>query len=105
MESSVLVGERLLVRARQGSDLVQECQYLAAARIADFRGSSVRDFRAWLAGILDRRVVRAVGAALRLLERMTGLGWGGLCQDAVGLHRFQGASPAEIAGRLRIPEE
>jgi RNA polymerase sigma factor (sigma-70 family) len=194
---------RELARKQDGSDLVQECQYLAAARIADFRGSSEGDFRAWLAGILDRRVVRAmrfwgeqrrdrrrerpldpawsegaggepagdatsalgrlsrdeqaerlrvaaswcrpddqeviirhlfegrdhdeiaaelgiavvaarqrysravrrVGAALGLLERMTGLGWGGLRQDVIGLHRFQGAGPAEVAGRLQIPEE
>jgi RNA polymerase sigma factor (sigma-70 family) len=237
METSVLIGEGLLARARQGSqsalgellascrpwlqrrvqsrmprelarkqdgsDLVQECQYLAAARIDEFRGGSLGEFRAWLGGILDRRVLRAlrfwgerrrdrrreeplgpawvdgpsgepaatatsalgrisrdeqcerlrlaaswcrpddlevislhlfegrghdeiaaelgisaaaarqrycravrrVAGALRLLERMTRLGWGALRQDVVGVHRFRGAGPAEIAGRLQVPEE
>src|SRR5262245_3973924 len=188
---------RELARKQDGSDLVQECQYLAAARFDDFQGTDVAEFRAWLAGILDRRLLRAlrfwgerrrdrrrerplrpswsggagrepaaaatsvlgrlsldeqceqlrlaaswcrpddlavisrhlyegrghdeiaaelniaaaaarqrfsravrrVGEALRLLERMNGLGWGALRQDVVGMHRFQGADPAEIAGR------
>jgi DNA-directed RNA polymerase specialized sigma24 family protein len=51
------------------------------------------------------RAIRRVREALRLLEAMTRLGWGGLRQDVVGLHRFQGADPAEIAGRLQVPEE
>jgi DNA-directed RNA polymerase specialized sigma24 family protein len=51
-----------------------------------------------------RRAVRRVGEALSLLERMTRLGWGALRQDVVGMHRFQGAEPAEIAERLQVPE-
>jgi RNA polymerase sigma factor (sigma-70 family) len=49
------------------------------------------------------RAVRRIGDAMRLLERMDRLGWGGLRQDVVGVHRFQGADPAEIAGRLGVP--
>ncbi len=194
---------RELERKQDASDLVQECQYLAAARIGEFRGRGLGEFRAWLGGILDRRLmrtlrfwgerrrdrrreeplgrawvdgpggepaasatsalgrisrdeqyerlrvaaswcrpddmqvirryifegrsheeiaaelgiaaaaarqrysraVRRVGEALRLLERMARLGWGGLRQDVVGVHRFQGIGPAEIAGRLQVPEE
>jgi len=194
---------RELERKQDGSDLVQECQYLAATRFDQFVGRDLGDFRAWLAGILDRRLLRAlrywgerrrdrrrerplqpawstgagrepaasatsvldrlsrdeqceqlrlaaswcraddqavialhldegrgydeiaaelgiavaaarqrfcravrrVGEAMRLLERMTRLGWGALRQDVVGVHRFQGADPAEIAGRLQLPEE
>jgi RNA polymerase sigma factor (sigma-70 family) len=194
---------RELARKQDGSDLVQECQYLAAVRFGQFEGKDVGDFRAWLAGILDRRLLRAlrfwgerrrdrrrerpldpawgqgagpelaatatsvlgrllrqeqgeqlrlaaswcrpddlavisrhlfegrghdeiaaelniaaaaarqrfsravrrVGEALRLLERMTQRGWGALRQDVVGIHRFQGAGPAEIAARLQVPEE
>jgi RNA polymerase sigma factor (sigma-70 family) len=194
---------RELARKQDGSDLVQECQYLAAARFGAFAGRDVGDFRAWLAGILDRRLrralrfwgerrrdrrreqplqpawsdgagrepaatatsvldrlsrdeqcerlrlaaswcrpddwavisqhlfegrghgeiaaelniavvavrqrfcraVRRVGEAMRLLERMTRLGWGALRQDVVGVHRFQGADTAELAGRLQVPEE
>jgi DNA-directed RNA polymerase specialized sigma24 family protein len=48
-----------LAGKHDGSDLVQECQYLAAAQISRFEGRSLGEFRAWLAGILDRRVLRA----------------------------------------------
>jgi RNA polymerase sigma factor (sigma-70 family) len=51
---------RELARKQDGSDFVQECQYLAAARFARFRGQTMGEFRAWLAGILDRRVLRAM---------------------------------------------
>jgi RNA polymerase sigma factor (sigma-70 family) len=49
-----------LARKQDGSDLVQECQYIAAARIAEFEGRSLHEFRAWIAGILDRRLLRAM---------------------------------------------
>jgi RNA polymerase sigma-70 factor, ECF subfamily len=48
-----------LARKQDGSDLVQECQYLASAQFAEFEGRSLGDLRAWLAGILDRRLLRA----------------------------------------------
>jgi RNA polymerase sigma factor (sigma-70 family) len=51
---------RELARKQDGSDLVQECQTLAAARFAQFRGQSLGDFRAWMAGILDRRLIQAL---------------------------------------------
>jgi len=51
---------RELARKQDVSDVVQECQYLAATQIAEFDGRSLGDFRAWLAGILDRRVFRAL---------------------------------------------
>jgi RNA polymerase sigma factor (sigma-70 family) len=47
-----------LARKEDGSDLVQECQYLAAVQINKFQGRSLGEFRAWLAGILRRRVLR-----------------------------------------------
>jgi RNA polymerase sigma factor (sigma-70 family) len=231
--SSSQVQERLLVRARKGSqlaleeliascrswlrarargrmpcerdqkldasDLVRECQCVAAVRFDEFRGSDLAGFRAWLGGIFDRCLmqsmrsrrdrrrggspapIRGEGArrepaapaasgfgrlsqaehcerlrlaaswcppdemavismrlfdgrghdeiaaelqitvaaarrrysgalrrmseALRLLERMSRRGWGALRQDVVGLHRFRGAGPAEIAARLQVPQE
>ena len=192
---------RELASKQDGSDFVQECQYLAAARFARFRGRTMGEFRAWLAGILDRRLVRALrywgerrrdrrreeplddgrggggppaasstsildrlcldeecdrlrlaaswcrdedravialhlfegrsheeiadrlgvgpaaarqrfcravrrlGEAMELIERMTRRGLGQLQQDVVGLHRFRGATPGQIAGRLRLPPE
>ena len=42
--------------------------------------------------------------ALLLLERMGRLGWLASRQDVVGLHRFRGAGPAEIAARFQVPE-
>jgi RNA polymerase sigma-70 factor (ECF subfamily) len=192
---------RELAPKLDGSDLVQECQYLAATQLAAFRGRSLGEFRAWLAGILDRRVLRAlrfwkeqrrdrnreeplspswsargelaasatsvlgrlaqeeerervelakswcreedravialhldegrshdeiaaelgitpaaarqrfsralrrVGEATQLLELMTRRGWSGLQQDVIGLHRFQGAKPGQIAERLQLPAE
>ncbi len=51
---------RGLARKQDASDLVQEVQYRAAAQIGDFQGRSLGEFRAWLAGILDRRVFRAL---------------------------------------------
>jgi RNA polymerase sigma factor (sigma-70 family) len=51
------------------------------------------------------RAVRRVGEALHLLELMTRRGWNVPRQDAVGLHRFQGAGARQIAGRLLLPEE
>ncbi len=163
------------------SDLVRECQRVAAVRFDEFRGSDLAGFRAWLAAIFERRLVRTrgegarrepagpaaaldwlspdeqcerlrlaaswchadqmalismhlfegrcydeiaaelgiavpaarqryagalrrMGEALLLLERMGRLGWGGLRQDVVGLHRFRGAGPAEIGARLQVPE-
>lgn len=192
---------RELARKQDGSDLVQECQSLATARFAQFRGRSFGDLRAWLAGILDRRLIRAlrfwgeqrrdrkreepeapdwgtrgelaessasilerlaqreecerlklaaswcreedlevismhlfegrshdeiaaelgvaaaaarqrycravrrVGQAMQLLELMTRRGIDGLRQDVIGLHRFQGADPEQIADRLRLPRD
>jgi RNA polymerase sigma factor (sigma-70 family) len=164
------------------SDLVRECQRMAAVRFDEFRGSDLAGFRAWLAAILDHRLMRwmrsrgegarrepaapgfgrlsqdeqcerlrlaaswchddhmavismhlfegrghheiaaeleidvpaarerysgalrHMSEALRLLERMDRLGWGALRQDVIGLHRFRGAGPAEIAARLQLPE-
>jgi RNA polymerase sigma-70 factor (ECF subfamily) len=51
---------RGLARKQDASDVVQEVQYRAAAQIGDFQGRSLGEFRAWLAGILDRRVFRAL---------------------------------------------
>jgi RNA polymerase sigma-70 factor (ECF subfamily) len=51
---------RGLARKEDASDLVQECQSLAAASFAQFRGGSPAEFRAWLAGILDRRILQAI---------------------------------------------
>jgi RNA polymerase sigma factor (sigma-70 family) len=48
--------------------------------------------------------LRRMTEALLLLERVSRLGWGALRQDVVGLHRFRGAGPAEIAARLQVPE-
>ncbi len=62
-----------------------------------------------IAGAAARRrytgALRRMGEALRLLGRMSRLGWGALRQDVVGLHRFRGAGPAEIAARLQVPRE
>ena len=58
-----LVREQLASAGRYqdyGSDLVQECLYLAWAQFAEFKGKSPDEFRAWLAGILDRRLLRAL---------------------------------------------
>jgi RNA polymerase sigma factor (sigma-70 family) len=186
---------------QDGSDLVQECQYMAAARFDEFRGRSLPEFRAWIAGILDLRLlqamrfwgqrrrdrrreepmdpagdptaeparestsvlerlgreenlerleraaswcreadralialhlledrshdeiaaewgvaaatirqrycraIRRIGDAIRLLEVMSRHGLGALQQDVIGLHRFQGAAPGQIAERLRVPED
>ena len=49
------------------------------------------------------RAVRRVGEAVRLMDLMTERGIEGPRQDVIGLHRFQGADPAEIAERLRLP--
>src|SRR5206468_3871801 len=51
---------RGLARKQDASDVVQEVQYRAAAQIGAFQGRSLGEFRAWLAGILDRRVLRAL---------------------------------------------
>ena len=50
---------RGLARKQDASDVVQEVQYLAAVQIGGFQGQSPGELRAWLAGILDRRVCRA----------------------------------------------
>jgi RNA polymerase sigma-70 factor (ECF subfamily) len=71
---------RELARKEDGSDLVQECQYLAAVQIEKFRGRSLGEFRAWLAGILRRRVLRK--------QRF----WGEKCRDRA---REQPLAPAE----------
>jgi RNA polymerase sigma-70 factor, ECF subfamily len=190
---------RDLARKQDGSDFVQECQYLAAARFSRFRGRTMGEFRAWMAGILDRRVLRAmrfwgerrrdrhreepldhggsehgqpagsttsildrlcldeecerlriaaswcrdedrvvialhlfegrsheeiaaalgvepaaarqrfcravrrVGEAMALIELMTRRGLGQLQQDVVGVHRFRGVAPGQIADRFRLP--
>ncbi len=190
-----------LAAKQDGSDLVQECQYMAASRLGEFEGRTLPEFRAWLTGILDRRILRAlrfwgqdqrnrrreeplqtaqeqaarsaqgqtsildrlsleedyerlelavswcreedralialhlfeerghdeiaeawgipaatvrqrycrairrVGDAVRLLQVMTQSGLDALQQDVIGLHRFQGAPPGQIAERLRVPEE
>jgi RNA polymerase sigma-70 factor (subfamily 1) len=192
---------RELARKQDGSDLVQETLRGAVVRFDKFRGGSLGEFHAWMAGILDRQVFRAmrfwgekrrdqrreeplsppgserrepvassiaildrlsrdeecdrlqqaaswcreddrtlislhlfddrsydeiaaalditvsavrqryfravrrVGEAMRLLDLMTRKGWSSIQQDVVGLHRFQGAIPGQIAGRLRLPVE
>jgi RNA polymerase sigma-70 factor (subfamily 1) len=50
---------RELVRKQDVSDLVQETQCAAAAHFAQFEGQSFGEFRAWLAGILDRLLLRS----------------------------------------------
>ena len=40
------------------SDLAQECEAVAAKRLSRFQGNDPRQFRAWLKGILDRRIKR-----------------------------------------------
>jgi RNA polymerase sigma factor (sigma-70 family) len=172
-------------REQDVSDLVRECQRVAAVQFDEFRGSDLAGFRAWLAAILDHRLMqwmrsraevscrqpaspsapgfgrlsqneqcerlrlaaswchadhmavismhlfegrghdeiaaeleiaipaarqrysgalRRMSEALHLMERMGRLGWGALRQDVVGLHRFRGSGPAEIAARLQLPE-
>jgi RNA polymerase sigma factor (sigma-70 family) len=51
------------------------------------------------------RAVRRVGEAMRLLDLMTRRGLGTLQQDVIGIHRFQGAAPGQIADRLGLPEK
>jgi RNA polymerase sigma-70 factor (ECF subfamily) len=51
---------RGLARKQDASDVVQEVLYRAAAQIGAFQGRSLGELRAWLAGILDRRVFRAL---------------------------------------------
>ncbi len=194
---------RDLDRKVDASDLVQEIQYLAATRIAEFQGRSFGEFRAWMMGILKRQVfqamrfwyvkrrdrrrerlgllspdsssqhalvqtstsilerlsheedceqlnvaaswcreedmavisqhlfegrshdeiaaelgvapaavrqrycraIRRTGEAVRLLTLMTQRGLSSLQQDVIGLHRFQGADPVQIARHLQLPEE
>ncbi len=74
---------RELARKQDGSDLVQECQSLAVRSFAQFRGGSRGEFLGWLAGILDRRVLRAIRF------------WGEQRRDR---RREQAVSPAESAG-------
>jgi RNA polymerase sigma-70 factor, ECF subfamily len=49
---------RDIARKVDASDLVQEVQYQAAAGFSKFEGRSVGEFRAWLMGILKRRIFR-----------------------------------------------
>ena len=42
---------------------------------------------------------------MQLLELMTRRGLGTLQQDVIGVHRFQGADPGQIADRLALPED
>jgi hypothetical protein len=51
------------------------------------------------------RAVRRVQEAMELQGRMTGCGFRIEQQDVIGVHRFQRADPAQIAERLRMPEE
>jgi RNA polymerase sigma-70 factor (ECF subfamily) len=51
---------RNLARKQDASDIAQECQLYAAQEISQFRGQSPGEFSAWLRGILDRRVARAM---------------------------------------------
>ncbi len=74
---------RDLARKQDGSDLVQECQSLAVQSFSQFKGGSRGEFLGWLAGILDRRVLRA----LRF--------WGEQRRDH---RREQPVSPAASAG-------
>jgi RNA polymerase sigma factor (sigma-70 family) len=78
---------RELASKQDGSDLVQECQSLAVRSFAQFKGDSRGEFLRWLAGILDRRVLRA----LRF--------WGEQRRDR---RREQPVSPAENA-RYELP--
>jgi RNA polymerase sigma-70 factor, ECF subfamily len=50
------------------------------------------------------RAVRRVRAAMQLLDLMTRRGFRIDQQDAIGVHRFQGADPGQIAQRLEVPE-
>ena len=47
-------------REQDVSDLVRECQRVAAVRFDEFRGSDLAGFRAWLAAILDHRLMRSM---------------------------------------------
>ncbi len=51
------------------------------------------------------RAVRRVRQAMQLQELMTGRGFRIDQQDAIGVHRFQGADPEQIANRLQVPKE
>jgi RNA polymerase sigma factor (sigma-70 family) len=51
---------RKLSHKQDESDLVQECQSVAALSFSRFKGRNRHEFFAWLAGILDRRVLRAM---------------------------------------------
>jgi RNA polymerase sigma-70 factor, ECF subfamily len=51
------------------------------------------------------RAVRRLRKALEFQERMTERGLGTLQRDALGLQRFGGTTPRQIAERLQLPEE
>ena len=51
------------------------------------------------------RAVRRVREAMQLQELMSRCGFRIDQQDAIGVHRFQGADPRQIAQRLQVPEE
>jgi RNA polymerase sigma-70 factor, ECF subfamily len=61
-----------LTRKQDPSDIVQECQLYAARNFSQFQGKGPREFSAWLRGILDRRIKKAIRfwkAALRRQSR------------------------------------
>jgi RNA polymerase sigma factor (sigma-70 family) len=51
------------------------------------------------------RALHRVALARNLLTLMSEHGINGLQQDAIGLSRFQGADPEEIANRFKLPPE
>ena len=49
---------RSLDRKLDDSDIVQECLFLIAANLGDFKGQSPAEFRGWIYSILDRAILR-----------------------------------------------
>src|SRR5437660_823223 len=107
--------DRLIARARRGDrSAVDRLMTLCRPGLRQWAGARLprelvrkQDAADPVAAARQRfsRAVRRVGEALQLLELMTQRGWSGLQQDAIGLHRFQGASPGQIAERLQLPAE
>ena len=82
-------------------DLVQDCQFQAAARFGEFKGHSLAEFRAWIGTILERVILqnrRFWGRNKRDRQREQALAPDGMLGDPAG-------STTSILGRLVREEE
>jgi RNA polymerase sigma-70 factor (ECF subfamily) len=99
---------RGLERKVDSSDLVQDVQLLATTGLAKFKGQSFGEFRAWLAGILERRVlwvIRHLGRQLRDRNREEPLSpaWGTQLELAeTGTSILERLSRQEESQRLNL---